>query len=446
MDSYPAPDHNTRLGFHYFPDTLHYRETDSQTWIPELRALGASWLVLLTSSDRAIPEAFIHRLITAGIQPVLNFNLPLSKPPKPEELRTLLETYAKWGVDYIILFAKPNHRPSWDSKNWIQEDLVERFLDRYVPLAQLAQQCGLIPVFPPLQPGGAYWDTAFLRTALQSLQRRKQDCLLDRMVLSAFAWSWNKALNWGAGGPERWPGARPYTTPPGEEDQIGFRAYDWYLAISQAELKHPTPIILLEAGIREDPNSPSAANYDRGEHAKTNLSIGQLLAGAAVTHPNDPGIILEKISPHVLCGNLWLLASAVESPYISQAWFQPEGQSLPVTGAFKQWIAEKENRKSVVYSPKNGECQHPISHYLLIPMYEWGVADWHLDLIRPFVKRYRPTIGFSVQEAILAERVTVIGSDSIYSDEDILHLRQAGCQVDRIKGDGTSIATQLAER
>jgi len=33
-----------RIGFHYYPDTFHYREKDLQTWLPELQGLGAGWL------------------------------------------------------------------------------------------------------------------------------------------------------------------------------------------------------------------------------------------------------------------------------------------------------------------------------------------------------------------------------------------------------------------
>ena len=28
-----------RIGFHYFPDTAHYRESDLRAWVPELQAL-----------------------------------------------------------------------------------------------------------------------------------------------------------------------------------------------------------------------------------------------------------------------------------------------------------------------------------------------------------------------------------------------------------------------
>jgi hypothetical protein len=89
---------------------------------------------------------------------------------------------------------------------------------------------------------------------------------------------------------------------------------------------------------------------------------------------------------------------------------------------------------------------HPIKHYLLLPKYEWGVADWHLDVIRPFVLKYQPTVGFSMDEAALAAQITVIGNLNSFPEEQLEHLRKIGCMVDRISGDGTTIATELAER
>ena len=57
-----------RIGFHYFPDTQHYRQSDLQTWLPLLHELGAGWLTLQAPDNRAIPEAFIRGLIDGGAE------------------------------------------------------------------------------------------------------------------------------------------------------------------------------------------------------------------------------------------------------------------------------------------------------------------------------------------------------------------------------------------
>jgi hypothetical protein len=493
MELFPKPTVNTRLGFHYYPDTLHYRESDLNAWLPELHALGATWLTLVTPHDRAIPEQFIRGLVTLGIEPVLHFHLPLERHAQINDLRLLFHTYARWGAHYVVLFDRPNLRTSWPATAWVQSNLVERFLDVYLPLAQAALQAGLVPVFPPLEPGGDYWDTAFLRGALQGLQRRGQTSILKRLVIGAYAWASNRSLNWGAGGPERWPGARPYHTPQGSQDQRGFRIFDWYLAQVRSVAEIPCAILLLGAGSRlGDQADPSLPPVDRAAHAKSNLSIAALMSGVKRV-PGKSLVDLEGIEDvpsEVLACNFWLIAATRESLASEHAWFQADGNSLPVTGALRQWVTKQGGSREPApapaaplsaapyapqYSPLSApqyapqrapQCAppsvphsfpnraepsryphrngHSIQHYLLLPTYEWGIADWHLDVIRPFVKKYRPTIGFSLKEAAQAARVTIIGGAQSFPEAVLEELRSANCTVEQISGDGTSIASQLA--
>jgi hypothetical protein len=84
-----------------------------------------------------------------------------------------------------------------------------------------------------------------------------------------------------------------------------------------------------------------------------------------------------------------------------------------------------------------------IQHYLLLPVYEWGISDWHLEVTQPFIRKYMPTVGFSVEEACQAENVTVVGGEKSFSPKVIKQLTDAGCHVRQVSGDGTNIATQL---
>lgn len=492
MDAYFLPTHNTRLGLHYYPDTLHFRESDLKTWLPQLKTMGITWLTLTAPGDRAIPEPFLSGLIQAGIEPVLHFPLPLVYPALNETLRLLLHAYASWGVHYVVFFDRPNSRAAWQAGAWAQAELVERFLDLYLPLAETALSAGLIPVFPPLEPGGDYWDTAFLRAALQGLQRRGHTRLLRSLVLGAYAGVESRPLDWGAGGPERWPGTRPYFTPTGQQDQRGFYIFDWYLTLSQAVLGDPRPVLLFGAGSRLLARQGAGAEEAGEVHMLENLALARLLTGASAVEntaaPLDLAALFPSGSPEpvpaeVLACNFWLLAAGPESPGNRQAWFQPDGSVLPIVNALTHWNSRLPaaaraglDRLPAKHSPAASAAQpgaasfaaapppgdppagkppagkppagkpHPLAHYLLLPTYEWGIADWHLEAIRPFIKRHRPVVGFSLEEAALAEQVTVIGGLQSFSDEALEKLAHAGCRVERIAGDGTSIATQLATR
>jgi len=481
-----------RLGFHYYPDTLHYRESDLETWLPELKAMGAAWLTLQAPLNRAIPEPFLGGLLKAGIEPILHFRLPLHHPPSDETLDLLCKAYAAWGVHFITLFDRPNHRSSWPAYAWTQSDLVERFLDLFIPSATRVVEAGLTPVFPPLEPGGDYWDTSFLQVALKGLVRRGQTALLDKLHLGAYAWVDEHSVDWGIGGPERWPGVRPYFTPAGEEDQRGFYIFEWYLAQAEAALGEARPILLLAAGNRPPSSARStiATGREEAEHARINLTLARrLLANGSC----------EPLSPYLLACNFWLLAADPCDPCVSQAWYQPDGYVLPIVSELRRLAAGRMPRPAAVQpaalpglaldaissdddgmdeeqpeeqaasdrspfidspldellepaqptpipptSETTSSNHHPIAHYLLLPLHETGAAEWHLEAARPFILKYHPTIGYSLSEAALAEKVTIVGSEQVYAEDKVKTLSEQGCQVERITGDGTEIATQLA--
>jgi hypothetical protein len=500
-----------RIGFHYYPDLWHYRQADLETWLPRLAELGASWLTLLAPLERAIPEGFIHGLLSAGVQPLLHFCLQPGKPAPLETLRLLLGAYARWGVQYVAFYERPNARDSWAASAWVQNSLVERFLDEFIPLAWAAQERGLSVITSPLEPGGDYWDLAFLRTMLRGLQRRNCEALLDNLALGAYAWINDRPLDWGAGGPQRWPGARPYATPEGCQDQLGFRVFDWYLAVSQQELGLRLPVFLLRAGQRLSPGlSPEQAQAARIHHARQNLQAARWVAGGL-----DVESAVDPRPEEVRACNFWLLAAEPGSPQVDEAWFSPSGERLPAAEAFRQWTAhlrrpvdparpvscgdaeellpaEREpveasgapsqeapaagsaddagsaNAGSVADStaddapsagaPSAGEASHPdgtglkpgspatpivhpINHYILLPLYAWGAANWDLALVETLMQDSHPAIGFSLAEARLAKRVTVVGAEGAVSGEALAMLRRSGCQVDRLLEDGTLIAT-----
>ena len=112
----------------------------------------------------------------------------------------------------------------------------------------------------------------------------------------------------------------------------------------------------------------------------------------------------------------------------------------------KQWLAGKQ-WKATLYSevrkvqqekpaPKPPEAAEakPIYHYLLFWARgeEWAVRDW-LNAIN-YIGVFRPTVGFSAEDAAQAQYVTIVGDKSGVSKEVEDGLRAAGCQVERIVG------------
>lgn len=445
-----TPFNPERLGLHYFAGEQHFGADAIQTWLPLLKGAGVAWTTLRASGRRAIPEDFIRNLLDAGIEPVIHMPLSLESPPAVEEIAPVLRAYAQWGVKYAAFFDRPNLRERWPDIGWTQRDLVERFLELFLPLARCALDHGLTPVFPPLEPGGHYWDTAFLRAALEEMAARGEDLLVEQMALGAYAWAGGKPLDWGAGGPERWPATLPYSTPEGSQDQRGFRIFDWYNAIARATVGEALPILILGAGVHPDGKS---AEEDVAEHAEVVVEMARQMAAPAPGEADAD----EGIPANVLCCNFWILADAEACT----AFYNAEGKELELSAQWMAWkndnaVRATNSNKGVPEDLEDWEdpliqpqaattsALQPILHYLLLPSYEWGAAEWHLEAVKPFVLKHRPTVGYSLQEARRAAMVTVVGGEQTFPSDVIEDLKEAGCQVQQLQGDGTEIAAQLA--
>jgi len=449
----------TRLGMHYFPDTTHFREEDINRWIPRLEQMGVSWLTIIAPFERAVPERFINALLSSNITPILHFQFQAGLPVDQSTLQLLFQHYARWGVKYVTLFDRPNCRAHWYPATWSQVDLVERFLDLFIPLAELAISEGLTPIFAPLEPGGDYWDLAFLQTAMKSIKRRGCKRLLDKLVLGAYAWANGKSVLWGKGGPEVWQGARPYYTPEGQQDHLGFHIFEWYQSVARSETGREIPVMILRAGASIGKSKPKHVDIEGLDHTDINMEIARLMEIEVNGEKREE----YRVPPSVLACNFWLLASEADFPYAPQAWYKQGDERLPVVEAFKRYAAIEKiiptndqegkqlegevefDRPVQTNSGEEAEVKesvdHSISHYVLLPLYAWGAADWDIDLIQPLIQDTHPTIGFSLSEARLAEKVTVVGGEGAISDEALGLLRKSGCFVERIREDGTLIAT-----
>lgn len=403
-----------RIGFHYIQDTHHFRKSDLETWLPILISMDVGWLVLKTPIDRAIPEAFLKRLLSSQVEPVLHFQFSPEELPDLRDFRLLLNIYGKWGVRYITFFHKPNLRSFWKPDNWTKVDLVERFLDIYLPLAEICLEFGLVPFFPPLEPGGDYWDTVFLKTALQGIKRRSHSHLLDNIVIGAIARTNGRHLNWGAGGPERWPNAIPYNNSKQGENHLGFRIFDWYQALIQSCLVRTLPIFLFEVyPCMED-------EKDLEIHTQNSMAITRLLASESLLE-------IEPIPPDVIGAAFWKLATLNPDEDDSPAWFQTGGRSLPIVSEIQGWAAQR--KRAAIQNPV---LPRRIKHYLLLPGLENSDVEIDIDFIRPLIQKFKPTIGFSIDEAKQADRVTIINLNGSITQDTANQLRNVGCLVQQI--------------
>jgi hypothetical protein len=398
----------SRLGYHYYPDDRHFTQADLETWLPVLDSLGAQWLTLRASPERAIPEPFVRGLVGAGIQPVVHVPLSIARLVE-SNLATLFTCYAQWGIQHVVVFDRPNLRASWDPSNWGRSGLVERFLDVMLPVLHAQRSSGLRPVLPPLEPGGDYWDTAFHGSLLEALARRGQSNLQAELTLAIYAWTFDRPLNWGAGGASRWPEARPYHTPEGCQDQRGLRAFDWYRSVAETSGLAHLPMLVIAGGAL-----PNAADPAIGadSHTEQNLAIARALQS-------------EDIPPSLLNFAFYPLATDPDHTDHGAAWFPTLEAPRPVVAAFRR-LAE--------LAPKNAvsATEKPIKHYLLLPSGTGAsfIQEW--EKLAEFTAAHHPATGFSLEEARLAQQVTLAGDEESISPEVEYALRASGCRVQRL--------------
>lgn len=387
-----------RLGFHYYPDEAHFTQHDLEQWLPALLRLSASWLVLRGSTNRAIPEPFIRGLLEAGVRPILHIACDVGQA-SVAELAPVIASYGSWGVREVIIFDRPNMRKRWTPVAWSRPGLVERFVDRLLPMLQLQRSAGMHPIFPPLEPGGDYWDTAFLETALRSMLRRGDRNLVDDLRIAAFAWSFDHALDWGSGGPSHWPESYPYGPVDLAQNQRGFRTFDWYAEISQAVVGRSLPMIVIAGG----------------------SSGPQQLAPEVVTG-STRALLGDRIPDSVIAFNYHLLTADPGSPEYDAAWFAGPNEPKPIVAAVERML------NAVVQSPKTSVMKKPLRHYVLMPAGGLPQAAWGSvqELATDGV------FGYSADEAQHASLVTIVGDEAAIPPSIERKLAKHGCQVRRV--------------
>lgn len=432
----PGHNYQNRLGFHYFPDTLHYRTEDLNQFLPFLVRLGAGWITLQSHPDRAIPEPFLNALIDKNITPIIHIPMPVRTAPGIHNLRVLFQAYAHWGIKKLAVFDRPNQKQAWDPSSWSRKDLVERFLDIYLPVVEDSIEAGLEPVFPPLEPGGDYWDIVFLRSAIQGMLRRGGQKLIDKLSLSAYAWTYGRDLFWGKGGPEQWPDSRPYFTPEKSQDQLGFHIFDWYLSTVKSVLGHELPIFLLAAGCRKiDCTNGEETQAQRNLREQTNLRLYYLVEKSQQVHHILPNSVRS-------C-NFWLLSSPDSSPDAEDVWIREKGEPNQIVDLITKRDTSIKNPGT---EPGASSCQQKsseIGHYILLPEESWYGQDWLYQAAKPLVDSRPVQWGASVEQALNARRITIIGKSRWLGESFFSELHAAGKVIEEIYGDGILIATRL---
>jgi hypothetical protein len=433
MDHQSAKNYHlpNRFGFYYFPDYLHYAGKDIHCWLPVLKEINAQWLVIPSPANRAIPEDFIRELSASGINLVVDFNFPLSAEIEWHDLELLISSYGKWGAKYSILNQHPNQQMSWDKSQWGNPDLINSVVSQFIQFGRICLENGIRPIFPLLTPGGDYWDLAFLKIALSQLKNDAPMVVKNNFILSAAAWDWGKPLDWGTGGKESWPNVKPYKLPKESQNQLGFRTYEWYLPIAREVFGKTIPTLLLQAGVANNPRDPESKI--QSTEINNLLAINRLLKGENVYDELDESHLFLPISSDVIGCCFYLLSSDSPNPLPCQ-WYTSEGLRLPPAQALV--ISDQRNQeKNVLTEPEPSQTQANFQYnrYILIDQGLRPETPKLLELLHPYIEKFRPMIGFSVEEAKKSAFILIISSANGSEPPDFEFIKSNGSIVKMLR-------------
>ncbi len=268
---------------------------------------------------------------------------------------------------------------------------------------------------------------AFLRASLEGLRRRNAD-VAAQIGLAAYGWSEGKPLDWGKGGPEVWPDAQPYTTPPNSQNHLGFHIFDWYALEARAALGRTPPIFLAGMGSRYGREADDAVETKN----------------AAIAHACRGGHVPET----VIGGAFYALIAPEDHPDAASAWVTPSGKPRGVVAA----LAESRARPDQPHhppaanraSPRRGAHAEARRQYVLLPRFPDGVPPHYLSAVLPWLQNSTATVGFQIEEALQATEIVIIGQPEDYPPAVRETLLQAGRPLQWVPLNGTNVAQSLA--
>ncbi len=433
MDHKPTKNYHlpNRFGFHYYPDSTHYTEKDIQLWLPVVKGIKAQWLVIQTPMTRAVPEDFIRKFSESGINLVIDFNAPFTDQPDWHDIELLMALYGKWGVKYALLNKHPNLKKAWKKSQWGDSQLIDLVISDFIRFASICLENSIRPIFPLLTPGGDYWDLAFLQTALQKLKNDASLAIQNNFILSAAAWDWNRSLDWGAGGQTSWPKVRPYQIPQESQNQLGFRTFEWYANIAREVFGKSIPVLLLQVGISNNPEDSDIPVQSSG--LEKLLKIFHLINGENVYETMDESRLLAPISSDVI-GCCFYLLSSDHPAHKTVQWFSVDGVRQPPAQAI--FIGEQQgNENKVIQESIETQPKPKFRHNRYILLANELQSEKHalLELLHPYIEKYRPIIGFSIAEAKKSAMILAIAPSFGPEPLDFEQIRNDGSLVNVIR-------------
>ncbi len=436
-----------KLGFHYYKDSGHFDDPSLDYWLPKLQAAGTSWLVIYAPETGEIPENFIIRLREARIEPIVVLNDSISEPSALPIFQQRMAYFHSIGIHMVQFFNRPNMKSSWAPEDWIKPDLVRRFVRRYADYANVCIREKVIPLFPLLEPGGDYWDLAFLRTAIKMIRKECSESMLSNMVFSASACLNRHPITWNEAGPSAYPASVPYAD--AQVDHRGFYLYSWYEEILKKEIGKSVPLLLMNAGMWD----ANAGIFDvvTKESKQQYLNILNLLQEVNLKGEGKVPSYILSCCVYKLPSTESLSQSAVPEKGISGNLFGTEPKLTPeprtdlLQGLREKYrslrnfnffsIIKRVGTNLATIFKQLGKILfqgESLKEYFLLPEVNSLFTEEQLNVIRQYIKLHNCASGNDLNEALASKNVIMIDDQALYPAYMLRQLRDRGCTIQTV--------------
>ncbi len=433
-----------KLGFHYYKDSGHFDDASLDYWLPKLQAAGTSWLVIYAPETGEIPENFIIRLREARIEPVVVLNYSISEPPSVPIFQQRMAYYHSIGIHMVQFFNRPNMKSSWSAEEWIKPALVTRFIRKFADYATICVREKVIPLFPLLEPGGDYWDLAFLRSSIKQIRKEYSESLLSNLVFSASACLNRHPMVWNEAGPSGIPAAAPYTE--GQVDHRGFYLFSWYEDILRKEVGKNVPLLLMNAGLWD----PTSGIFDvvTKESKQQYLNILNLLQEVTLKGESKVPPFILSCCVYKLPSTESLSASVPSENRAGSNVFGLDPKSLTedskpfiekVRGLvqnIKYFNLQEINKRVGTILATNIKALGKIlfqggslKEYFLLPEVNSLFTEDQLNVIRQYIKLHKCASGNDLNEALSSKNVIMIDDQALYPAYMLRQLQDRGCVI-----------------
>lgn len=419
LASFPRPPRDNgwgmHLGFDLSPRAL-------ETYIPRLVELHATWCLIPHRTEEELART--AALIAAyGIMPISRWLCTVDEDVV--NFARLVRVLESLNLPaYIQIFNEPSSPLEWRDRIPKPRAFVSRWCDH---AARVAEAGG----FPGLQ----VLDTHELEAVLRELQARSDTRVLERMWFCPHPYGLNH------------PPAYPYD-PVNQRDHPGATLADdpatilqflEFSPVFELEIGFVPPFIAGECGWQfgnaADPRYPP---IDDLVHARYHAELVEWFRSGML--PNDIHLpdYLFAVCPWILYGRE------------ADAWYSSTtGTRRRTIEAIRAIPPFTRASRPIAFAPpqpaRTPEQTPLIRHYLLLGAHD--PAQWNrLILARQYITRFGVSFGFSVEEALRAERVTIMGDARQVSLEDEVRLKRAGVRTERWWGDLTALEIILTDR